>query len=81
MFLSLYTVYCVHYILCYAFICSGRHNEKRESHGASMIIDPWGTIGSAVLNLLSFLSFPPNPPILSLNKVLSLFFPSLFPAQ
>ncbi len=24
---------------------SGRHNEKRESYGHSMIIDPWGSVG------------------------------------
>lgn len=23
---------------------AGKHNDKRESHGETLIIDPWGTV-------------------------------------
>jgi predicted amidohydrolase len=26
------------------FLCAGRHNEKRESYGHSLIINPWGEV-------------------------------------
>lgn len=28
----------------YSALCAGNHNEKRESYGHSLVIDPWGTI-------------------------------------
>lgn len=33
---------------CQAYVIAaaqaGRHNEKRESYGHSLIVDPWGTV-------------------------------------
>jgi predicted amidohydrolase len=33
-------------------LLSGQHNEKRASHGHTMIIDPWGTIGCDLFQLV-----------------------------
>jgi predicted amidohydrolase len=42
---------------CYVVAAAqwGKHNEKRESWGHSMVVDPW--YGSALHNFISFRNF------------------------
>jgi predicted amidohydrolase len=36
---------------CYIIAAAqaGQHNEKRKSHGHTMVVNPWGTVGQALL--------------------------------
>ncbi len=48
------------------FCVSGQHNEKRASHGHTMIIDPWGTICESD-QLCHVLNFDDQSSLLSLT--------------